>query len=545
MLSGAVSIVALPCLFDTDVGNCEVFRISSVAGVSEPQWSADGAEFTLLGNSPRGRPGWIFGFQLTRDARGTLAWVQQAAAPFRARPYDLIRTGVNSQSVTQQAQTYDQVIAALDERVPLPIGGYWAGSDYIGYLSEERGTLALRYAPPSGGLQPIPTTAALLPDAAPALNEAGQPELLGMGYRASLTGASTPPRAPFHRTVYDARTGRSVGSYGPGTLDLPPRFEQAGRTLEAALKAYGDAWFIAATTLDSSATLFALARRTNGDLIILRITEDAARPDRREIACASDQPARGPISLTHEDWGRDGRPLSVSLYETEGADTLIVFLHGGPGRNEVGGETPVPVQTYLDRGYSVAVPEYSGSSGGGLDLAGRIAASGAAAHRLDAADLSLALQGRRTKYDVIGLHAESFGGALMTQPGLEGIDFVVAIAPYVRHRDPATWRTRDLTPAQIAYQNGGEAAFFGAPGSAERTGFENALVDNLARWAPTVPTLIIVGSRDDVSQPSDFETVARNPHVRLQVVDRANHLTIFNEREGETLRSFLDTVQSR
>lgn len=545
MSSGDVSLVALPCLFDPNARNCDVHRIRSVAGVSEPQWSENGAELTLLGNSPRGVPGWIFGFRLTRDAGGASVWARQAAAPFRARPYDLIRTGANSQSVAEQAQAYDAVISALNERATLPIGGYWAGSEYIGYLSEDRDTGGLRYTPPSGDLQPIPTTAALLPDAAPALNETGQAELLGMGYRSSLTGASPPLRAPFHRTVHDARTGRAVGSYGPETLDLPPRFETAGRALEAALKGYGDARFIAVTTLDAGSAVFALARRTNGDLMVLHITGDSVQPDRRDIGCASGQPSRDPVSLTQQDWGRDGRLLPVSLYETAGADTLVVFLHGGPGRNEVGGETPPPVQMYLDRGYSVAVPEYSGSSGGGLDLAGRIATSGAAAHRLDAADLSLALRDRRAKYDRIGLHAESFGGALITQPDLRNVDFVVAIAPYVRHRDPASWRTRDLSPNRIAYQNAGEAAFFGAPGSAERTGFESALIENLANWAPTAPTLIIIGSRDDFSQPSDFEAVARNPRVRLHVVDQANHLTIFSEREGETLRSFLNSVGSR
>ncbi|KQW79770.1 hypothetical protein ASC65_14590 [Brevundimonas sp. Root1279] len=541
MRTSSVLVAPLPCLFDEQRDVCDLTKLTSVAGVLEPQWR-DQSGFTVIGNTRRGWPGWVFSFEFG-DADDT-EWTPGAAAEFGAAPYDLIRTGYNPKSVPEQAAEYDRVIGLVDAKAALPIGGYWAGDQFLGYLYELRGSLNLRYAPPSGPAADLGIASPLLPDARLGLNRSNEIELLAQGFRAPLDNAPEAVRVAFDRDVFDAGSGRIIGSFGVRSTTLPPSWEKAATSLQQALTELGDPHLVAVATVEAQGQIFAMAERVDGSRFLLKVGRDGQRAI-RPITCSTDKTTGASVTVKREDWGQDAWPMPVTMYATEGADTLIVFLHGGPGKNHAATAPPHQAVQYLDRGYSVAIVEYSGSSGAGLDLASRIATFGGEALANDAALVSAAARQRRSQYRFIGLHAESFGGSLLTQPELSGFDFLIALAPYVRIHAPETWTVNRLEPVQLEYQRGFERAFFGAQESPARASFETALERQLSSWRLSIPALIVLGDRDDYSRPSDFYALARDPQTEVFVVDGRNHLTVFSAHETQSaVQRFLDRTIS-
>lgn len=263
----------------------------------------------------------------------------------------------------------------------------------------------------------------------------------------------------------------------------------------------------------------------------------------RAIDCGPYVLDAAPIAIRRTDWGEAAHPLPVTMYDREGADTLVVYLHGGPSVQAQGADIPLQVYAYLEAGFSVAVVEYSGSAGGPVELVQRIRVQGPEAQQRDAAFISRAVTTERARYGRIGIHGDSFGGSLLTQPGLIGSDFLIGLAPYLVHRDPETWTVRRRRGEDLRRVRAQAAAQFGAPGSPQRIGFEQALSENLAAWRPDAPTLIVVGDRDDFSRPEDIASAAGAADIRRLVIPRGNHGTVFQDpRTTEAIRAFLGSV---
>lgn len=531
MLGGQVSVVGTRCLFDPELDGCRVSTIRSVAGVLEPQWNEAANAISVVGNSPRGWPGWVLGFDVEARGADLPVMTYKDGASFQARPYDLIRPGANAQDIVTQAAEYDRAVLAADAQGDLPIGGYWAGARFVGYLSETRTSLDLVQSRPEAGSRPVGVPSVFLPDAGLALDEAGRPNLVATGYRADLNGTESGLQTRFHRPVYDGATGRIAGTFSGRSVTLTGDLERAAGEIETRLAEYGDAQLAAVSALKSKGQVWAIARRAGGDVVLLQAdTRDGGASD-RVIGCGS-APALPEIDIAYDDWGASGHEMPATLYRPKAARTLIVFLHGGPGRNGQGATLSPNVLAYLEQGLAVAVVEYSGSTGSGLSIPARVRTLGPEAQRLDARYLSLAIERLRTDYDLVGIHAESFGGALLTHPALTGWDFAVGVAPYVRHRDPASWRFNRVGGVALRYQRGFESAFFGEPGSRAREGFENDLEARLASWTPSKPVLLVIGGRDDYAQPSDFQRLLARSNVKLVVLPGANHNTVFWDDAG-------------
>jgi len=264
-------------------------------------------------------------------------------------------------------------------------------------------------------------------------------------------------------------------------------------------------------------------------------------PTKSVLACGSPAatlPASDEtINIGEADW-----PIWAKQYRGSGERKgLVVFMHGGPGSNGGFGAYAPTIQFYLREGYDIVIPEFSGSTGFGIEVSRRLSASGAGALERDSLLLQRFVRSKRAHYKTIIAHAESYGAVpwLWSKPDTT-FDRSFLLVPLLKLRDPEVWtRDHQLGGYSPNFQKLFESTFFGA-------GFRrDAFRDEISRRVETnwraSKVLIIQARNDPISQFDDTAALRSGGAVLVQL--NTFHAAI--ESEPETWRRIQNSLGSQ
>jgi hypothetical protein len=525
IVGGRLAIATTECL-DRSASGCALTTISSVAGVANGQFRRSGDGIVFIANTPQGRPGYVF----EATGRGADLHLSEDRGRLDEGVALAIRFGDSDRTAGQVADDLNTAADKLAEMFPGDLRTFWGADRYLGALSTSPDDLDLSLIDPDGTARPLGVKQPYLLNPLLASTQTGA-DVFASGYRWSQA-QSPAPLAPFSYPVLSSRDGSVIGRFSPRAILLDDALAAQGRTLEGALNKDPGARLVSVAAHPETGAVVALARAFNGDALTYIVANGEAPVRQNRIACGGDRPRHEP-TIREAVWGSGEDAIPITLYETPGSRQAVVLLHGGPG----GGVDRIStVAFYVANGFSVVVPAYGTSLGVGTVIASKLATLGMEGQSRDARTLSAGIAALKRSYRVVGVHAESFGASLLTNPSFTGADFTIAVAPYLRHRDPGGWTINRLSQRRLDYQRRFEAAFFGDGD------FISALDQHLARWTPASPHLILIAGRDDYAPASDTAPLESRDNVERVILPDANHATIFSEDVLiPQLRRYLET----
>lgn len=529
IVGGRLAIATVDCL-DHNAAGCEIKTIRSVSGIANGQYRSSGNEIVFIANTSDGRPGYVFeakldGFRVTEEY-GRLNRSNILA----------IRFGNSDRSTGQIAADINSVAHDVGNLSSGDSRAYWAGDDYIGALSTSPENLDLSQIDPDGNVQSLGVKQPYLSNPLVARTEAGA-SIFALGYRWQRADDSARVE-PFSHPVLASNNGVVVGAFTPRTVILDRALASQGRALETALYADPGARLISVSAHPARGIVVALARAFNGDALTYIVRGGHAPVLHNRIDCGGGRANHSP-TVREAVWGVGENAIPITIYETPGSKHAVVFLHGGPGLDPSVIDQSPTISFYIANGFSVVVPAYGTSVGAGVAISSKLATLGMDGQSQDARTISAGITALKRSYQVVGVHAESFGASMLTNPSLTGADFTVAVAPYLRHRDAGNWTINRLSRKRLDYQRKFETAFFGDGD------FVSALSQNLSRWTPVNPHLILIAGRDDYAPASDTAFLDARDNVERIILPAANHATIFSQDVLEpVLKRYLESLSS-
>jgi pimeloyl-ACP methyl ester carboxylesterase len=222
---------------------------------------------------------------------------------------------------------------------------------------------------------------------------------------------------------------------------------------------------------------------------------------------------------------------------------LVVFWQGGPGGTFSRGQSHFIEQSWLRRGYDIALVEQTGSTD--ATSLQRLKTEGFSALVKDGSDAADALLEMSGRYDRIVVVGESFGGvpASVTASRLKELgrrSDLLLIAPWLAYRDPSNRGESDeffrLNPnfARVA-----DAGLFGAPFTRSKDGFGDRMVKWRGKFQFNGRALAIFGENDRVSRPTDLWSAwSLNKMSNITLIGGAGHGTV-SQRADEIIESWL------
>jgi pimeloyl-ACP methyl ester carboxylesterase len=347
---------------------------------------------------------------------------------------------------------------------------------------------------------------------------------------------------PYQLPLVDLGSGRVVGKFGPGGLELSKEGELA-RPL-ARYRTLADDGIILDASF-SSGVVALLTSSERGDVRIRRISRDGVAEKHlctnsriaRHSAPAPSAPAggQGPRArvLTLDAAGREvqesGRPILVAHQAgATPADEAVLYFPGGPGGSLSDTYFPAALNRLLDPRRDVIAVGYAGSVGGGRRLVDRLTREGMSAIENDIVAIMRWLEPR--SYKRVYIVAESFGGvpatiAVARYP--DRIDAVFLIAPLLKLKEPDAW-VKSGAFVQVAAdgQRGFEEAVFG--GAAGRARFAADLASLMAGAPYREGDRLFFAPFDMIAQPADLPHGNKAPTVTIR---GAHHGTLAGREE--------------
>lgn len=522
IVGGRLSLLSAGCL-DTTNDACSVVRIRSISGVSSPRFRDDSRGFVFFGNDQRGGERYTFSASILQDGPTLDVQLQNAVTELPRGVVTPIHRGSSDRDAAAVVDEAAEVTAGIRNAAGKIVRSYWNHDGYVGSILLGQVDEPVLIARPDGTVDPTAALAAFVPDGELLETADGVLEFVAQGYREPVGDHAYAVPAN-SKPIIESSRGVSIGYFTPRHVSTGGSLSPVEQVANRFLEDRPDIQLVAVSVNRAAGVLVGIGKSITDDAVVFEIDAASLKLRERLVSCGS-PPEAAPVSVRISEmmWGDARHPLPVTLYDAPNSDRAVVFLHGGPGANGHGVNMSARVVDYLDHGFSVFVPSPSASVGGGLQLASRISELGVEAQRRDAAAISEGIRAARARYSLVGIHAESFGGSLLTNPNLAGQDFTVAIAPYLVHRDPATWTVDALSPARLDQQRRYEKAYLG------EGEYSQSLEKQLSEWTPRSPLIAVYAARDDYSPVSDFGNIGLSEGIRVLVVPGTNHSSVFQD----------------
>lgn len=377
---------------------------------------------------------------------------------------------------------------------------------------------------------------------------------LGQDYLISTRAAKSAPVAsrPYELPIVSSTTGQRVGEHGQRWLKWGAGAERASRGLlwVRGYLAANPGWILREVTVAEGGALAASLTDFAGRRVL--ILSDGKHEQAIKADCVGDTTLyfapksgedlnvarRPPIPVVEQselNLGDAGYPLWAQLIKAKAHnDRIVVYLHGGPSAFLAYHDDDA-IANLLRRGFDVLIPEYSGSSGAGVDVTARLAKlppSQTLERDMRLIDGFVA----RSGYGFRLLFADSFGGVMVyaDEDRPRAYDAVFLETPFLEHHG-SDWAGR----ASSAYQRLFESRFMSpAPGAGN---FDRWLSARRATWRPASPTAIIFAPDDPRSVPGDIPAQAK-ARVTFELPSDVSHASV--DPVPEVWRLFDATVRS-
>jgi hypothetical protein len=252
------------------------------------------------------------------------------------------------------------------------------------------------------------------------------------------------------------------------------------------------------------------------------------------VTCAK---VESPSSQSLVDLSRPGRALFGWMVRgPKTARRLTILFDGGPAGLQIRPSQSPFIQNILAAGSDVLVVNYSGSSGGGLDLMDRLRGRVFEALQEDVKQTmaATALLPYRGNLTVIGV---SFGAipALIADSVLDDEEHqLVLIAPLLKFRAP---NEIGLDKSEAAYQSIFENRIIGSGEKNARLTL-NWHLDSLMRSRKPSSTFLAFGNNDEISKASDWAALS-NENIVFDVSKWSHSNVSSDANMQKKLRSWL------
>ena len=389
------------------------------------------------------------------------------------------------------------------------------------------------------GRRSIPLSRAFLKRATLSRTQSGAAVLSDLGWTAAEAPKGWRERRsrPFAQPVASARDDRLLGYFSPTRVTSANGHDLA--PLAAAVSR--------ARSEDPGLELVAAAADPAGDHVALLRTAFrgyrlTGRAGGRPIEYRCDRAQPSPTRLAVGTIGATDRPLAFVRIDPPTPRGVAVVFQGGPSNIATDAIRLSATRSYLTHGWSVILPNYSGSAGSGVDTATRLRRDGVHAFARDAATLRRYLDRAFPGRPLI-VHGESFGAlpamALEAVVGARRGGFLAGV-PYLRSRPPEQWVDNDspFDTVNIAYQRQWEAATIGVT-DANRNQFNRAIATLANQRNSRRPALFIFGSWDRSSIPDDIPPPLR-PNSQRRIIKATHKLALLHPMADEILEKWID-----